>query len=131
MFTTPGARSTGSCCPRPPARAPPSVEEALPLTGLQPGTTYAYRIAVASSYGTSYGATMTFTTTGLPAVLVEPTVLPQVPIPAIAFPTETRGATPKIKSVPKKCGKGKKLEHGKCVRSKRKKQAKKAKKSKK
>ena len=105
------------------------VEEALPLSGLQPGTTYAYRIAVASSYGTSYGETMTFTTTGLPAVLVEPTVLPQVPIPAIAFPTETRGATTKTKSAPKKCAKGKKLEHGKCVRSKRKKQAKKAKRS--
>lgn len=107
------------------------VEEALPLSGLQPGTTYAYRIAVTSSYGTSYGETMTFTTTGLPAVLVEPTVLPQVPIPAIAFPTETRGATAKTKSAPKKCAKAKKLEHGKCVGSKRKKQAKKAKKSKK
>ena len=109
------------------------VEEALPLTGLQPGTTYAYRIAVSSSYGTSYGEAMTFTTTGLPAVLIEPTVLPQVPIPAIAFPAETRGGT-KTKSVPKKCAKGKKLNHdGKCVGSKRKsrKHAKKAKKSKK
>ncbi len=105
------------------------VEETLPLAGLQPGTTYAYRIAVTSSYGTSYGETMTFTTTGLSAALVEPTVLPQVPIPAIAFPTETRGATTKTKSVPKKCATPKKLEHGKCVGSKRKKQAKKAKKS--
>jgi hypothetical protein len=110
-----------------------AIEETLPLAGLQPGTTYAYRIAVASSYGTSYGETMTFTTTGLPAVLVEPTVLPQVPIPAIAFPAETppRGATTKTKSAPKKCSSGKKLEHGKCVRGKSKKQAKKAKKSKK
>ena len=65
------------------------VEETLPLSGLQPGTTYAYRIAVSSSYGTSYGETMTFTTAGLPAVLVEPVVLPQLPVPAIAFPAET------------------------------------------
>jgi hypothetical protein len=106
------------------------IEETLPLSSLQPGTTYAYRIAVSSSYGTSYGETMTFTTTGLPAVLVEPTVLPQVPVPAIAFPTETpRSTATKTKSIPKKCAKGKKLEHGKCVRSKRRKQAKKAKKS--
>ena len=105
------------------------VEETLPLTGLQPGTTYAYRIAITSSYGTSYGETMTFTTTGLPAVLVEPTVLPQVPIPAIAFPAETPRNTAQTKSVRKKCATPKKLEHGKCVSGRRKKQAKKAKKS--
>jgi hypothetical protein len=106
------------------------VEETLPLTGLQPGTTYAYRIVVSSSYGASYGETMTFTTAGLPAVLVEPTVLPQIPVPAIAFPTETPlGATTTTKSIPRKCAKGKKLNHGKCVSGKSKKKAKKAKKS--
>ena len=111
----PRVRSTGSCCPRPPASGAVPVEETLPLTGLQPGTTYAYRIAITSSYGTSYGETMTFTTTGLPAVLVEPTVLQQVPIPAIAFPAETPRSTAHTKSVPKKCATRRKLSHGKCV----------------
>jgi hypothetical protein len=73
------------------------VEESLPLTGLQPGTTYAYRIAVSSGYIANEahalrGEAMTFTTAGIPAVLVSPTSLAQLPIPAIAFPTETAGS---------------------------------------
>ncbi len=107
------------------------VEETLPLSGLQPGTTYAYRIAVTSSYGTSYGEPVTFTTAGLPAVLLEPLVLQQVPVPAIAFPPEAHGSTTTTKSVPKKCSTGRKLSHGRCVTAKRKKAARKAKKAKK
>ena len=68
------------------------VEETLPLSGLQPGTTYAYGSRSARSYGTSYGEAVTFTTAGLPAVLVEPLVLQQVPVPAIAFPPKHTGA---------------------------------------
>jgi DNA-binding beta-propeller fold protein YncE len=68
-------------------------EESIPLSGLQPGTTYAYRIAVSSGYilnstHTLQGATQTFTTAGLPAALTAPTVMAQLPIPAIAFPGE-------------------------------------------
>jgi DNA-binding beta-propeller fold protein YncE len=62
------------------------IEETLPLTGLQPGTTYAYRITITSAYGTSQGSPMTFTTSGLPAVLVVPSELSQLPIPPIAYP---------------------------------------------
>jgi hypothetical protein len=62
------------------------VEETLDLSGLQPGTTYAYRIKVASGYGTAMGATATFTTTGLPEVLVVQTALAQLPVPSIVFP---------------------------------------------
>ena len=43
-----------SCSPVPPERAYP-VGEAVALSGLQPGTTYAYRIAVASGAGSDKG----------------------------------------------------------------------------
>jgi sugar lactone lactonase YvrE len=62
------------------------VPESLVVTGLQPGTTYAYRIKVASGYGTAMGATATFTTTGLPEVLVVQTPLAMLAIPSIVFP---------------------------------------------
>jgi hypothetical protein len=62
------------------------VQESLALTGLQPGTTYAYRIVVSSGYGTAVGASMTFTTAGLPSVLSLPPVLGMLAVPNIAFP---------------------------------------------
>lgn len=71
------------------------IEETLALTGLQPGTTYAYRIKVESSYGTAYGATVTFTTAGLPSVLVVPRVLAQLSVPNIGFPRESGKAKSK------------------------------------
>jgi hypothetical protein len=71
------------------------LEESLALTGLQPGTTYAYRIVVKSGYGTAFGATVTFTTAGLPEVLVVHAVLAQLPVPNIAFPKEAAKVTPK------------------------------------
>ncbi len=67
------------------------VEETLALTGLQPGTTYAYRISVSSGYIDSETHTLTgqtgqFTTNGLPTVLAPPVELSQLPTPKIAFP---------------------------------------------
>jgi NHL repeat len=62
------------------------VTKTLGLSGLQPGTTYAYRITVSSGYGTATGETMTFTTAGLPEVLLSPTPLAMLAIPSIAFP---------------------------------------------
>jgi hypothetical protein len=67
-----------------------SVAESEQLTGLQPGTTYAYRILVRSGYGEAIGAPATFTTEGLPSVLGSPIPLPMLAIPAIAFPVEAR-----------------------------------------
>jgi hypothetical protein len=63
-------------------------EKKLVLAGLQPGITYAYRILIESGYGTVYGATATFTTVGVPEVLVQPAVLSQLPVPGKAFPKE-------------------------------------------
>ncbi len=63
------------------------VGESHQLSGLQPGTVYAYRIAIHGGYGQATGATETFTTTGLPSALTAPTPLPQLAIPSIAFPS--------------------------------------------
>jgi hypothetical protein len=65
------------------------VTETLGITGLQPGTTYAYRIKIASGYGTDTGEPVLFTTEGLPAVLGSPPPLAQLAIPDIAFPATT------------------------------------------
>jgi hypothetical protein len=56
------------------------------LTGLQPGTEYAYRIKVTSGYGTALGATATFTTEGLHAALPLPPPLAMLPPPLVPFP---------------------------------------------
>ena len=59
------------------------VEESLGLSGLQPGTTYAYRITVSSGYGQATGATQTFTTEGLPSVLSVPGALAMLSVPML------------------------------------------------
>ncbi|HWY17572.1 MAG TPA: NHL repeat-containing protein [Solirubrobacteraceae bacterium] len=96
------------------------VQETLALSGLQPGTSYAYRITVSSGYipnatHTLDGEPAVFTTAGLPVVISPPLVLVQVPVPPIAFPTETVASTTTKKAAPK-CKKPRKLSHGKCVK---------------
>jgi hypothetical protein len=71
--------ATGSAGPAPAA-------ESAGLSGLLPGLTYAYRITVASGYGSATSAPSTFTTLGLPTVIAEPVPLPMLAIPKIAFP---------------------------------------------
>ncbi len=88
--------------------------EQLGLTGLQPGTTYAYRIGVSSAYGTSFGAASVFATLGLPATLVVPSPLAMLPIPPIAFPAAGKSV--------KSCKHGyKRDKQGKCIKTKPKK----------
>ncbi len=98
-------------------------EERLALAGLQPGTTYAYRIAISSGHATSpgepttftYGATVTFTTAGIPEALSLPAVASLVPVPAIAFPTTVIATTtkPETKAKTHKTSrKGKKHKQG-------------------
>jgi hypothetical protein len=90
------------------------VFEQLGLTGLQPATTYAYRIAISSGYGNAVGAPAMFTTAGLPEVLTSPTALPMLAVPLTVFPNKP---TPAVK-----CKRGYTLNaHGKCVRTKTKK----------
>ncbi len=94
------------------------VAESYALTGLQSGTTYAYRIVVKSGYGEATGATMTFTTAGLPAVLAVPVSLAQLPVPSIAFPTLTTGTgKPVTRKAKSKCGSAS-AKSGRCPKSK-------------
>jgi hypothetical protein len=68
---------------------PTEASVSIALQGLQPGTTYYYRLLATSTDGTSYGATQAFTTPGFPSLLVLPATPPLIGTPAIAFPTET------------------------------------------
>jgi phosphodiesterase/alkaline phosphatase D-like protein len=100
------------------------VEETLGLSGLQPGTTYAYRITVSSGYienetHTLQGATVTFTTAGVPEVLALPPVLAQLPIPTVPFPNATTNVSKSkaAKGGHKKTRKVKRKKHGKGLKA--------------
>jgi phosphodiesterase/alkaline phosphatase D-like protein len=110
------------------------VPVSLTLTGLQPGTTYAYRVTVSSGYiitnasHTLQGATVTFTTPGIPRILTIPPLLAQLPLPPIAFPNEPAKVTPKpltraqqLKNALKVCRKKSKRQRSSCEGSARKK----------
>jgi DNA-binding beta-propeller fold protein YncE len=101
------------------------VEERLALTGLQPGTTYAYRMGIHSGYGSGIGTPETFTTGGLPAVLPEELPVSLLVVPKIKFPVGKP-------MPPRTCKRGyKRDKHGKCVKAKSKAQKKKGKKARK
>ena len=89
------------------------VEEQLQLSGLQPGRTYAYRMAIQSGYiqdseHVLRGAPLLFTTAGVSAVLAVPGSLPLLSVPNIDFPKEAeakKGTKAKHKGVSKPRGK--------------------------
>jgi hypothetical protein len=98
---------------------------ALSLRGLDPSTTYHYRLVVSSPAGTSEGADQTFTTPGILDPLVNPVTTPLIANPAIAFPTgsqENTGTTEtktltnaeKLKKALKGCKKEKKSKRSTC-----------------
>jgi hypothetical protein len=100
------------------------IEEKLALTGLQPGTTYAYRLKIKSGYGESTGTTLTFTTAGLPEVLPKVITLGLLPTPPIAFPKTSAKITPKkltraqeLARALKACGKKPKGKRATCKRN--------------
>ena len=108
------------------------VGESLVLTGLQPGTAYAYRISISSpGFGQASGAPVVFTTEGLPAVLGSPAALALLATPNVAFPAAAGATVVKHTTKPVKCARGKQLSHGRCVlkKSVKRKTAKRAKKS--
>lgn len=88
------------------------VAESYLVTGLQPGTTYAYRIKIASGYGTATGQPRAFTTSGQPAVIGTPTAVAMLALPRIAFPTIVK---PRPKCKPHHI----RDKRGKCVKVKR------------
>jgi len=94
------------------------VQKELALSGLQPGTTYAYRIGVRSGYvlgdgEQATGQTVTFTTAGVSTVIFGPPELAMLPLPAIKWPAAVK-ARPK-----KKCKRGYALDkHHRCAKIK-------------
>jgi hypothetical protein len=69
------------------------VAEFVELGGLQPSTTYLYRIVAESGYGTAYGAPVAFSTGGLASLLLSPAALPLLAPPNVAFPGKTKTTT--------------------------------------
>jgi hypothetical protein len=105
-------------------------EESYTLTGLQPGTTYVYKIAIKSGYGTAEGAPVTFTTAGLPAALALPGTLAQLAVPQVSFPNATTSVTAKkltkaqqLAQALKMCAKKPRKQRAGCERAARKKYA--------
>ena len=103
------------------------VAETLGLSGLQPGTTYAYRIAVKVGAGNPVqGEPVTFTTAGLPSVLVVPTPLAMLAVPNIAFPkvvtptTKALTNAQKLAKALKACKKRSKKQRAACQKQARK-----------
>jgi hypothetical protein len=93
----------------------------LSLRGLDPNTTYHYRLVATSPAGTSYGEDETFTTPGILDPLVFPTTAPLVAPPTIAFPVEAKGTktksltnAQKLANALKACKKEKKSKRAKC-----------------
>ncbi|HXB64957.1 MAG TPA: hypothetical protein VNV42_08815 [Solirubrobacteraceae bacterium] len=73
---------------------------AVPLQGLAPGTTYHYRIVASNTFGTTYGADVTFTTGSYPsAVLAAPAVAPLIPALLLAPASSGGTSTAKASSV--------------------------------
>lgn len=69
----------------------------LVLSGLQPGTTYRYRMVASNLDGTTYGAPVTFTTAGSAVALAVPPAPTLIATSAVAFPSPS--ATPSRKVV--------------------------------
>jgi hypothetical protein len=73
---------------------------ALALSGLQPGTTYHYRVIASNQDGTAYGADQAFTTAGVAVALTVPPAPPLIATPVVAFP-KVKATTIKPKPKPK------------------------------
>jgi hypothetical protein len=91
------------------------VSEEFLVSALQPGTTYAYRIAVHFGDGTTIGSSAigeshTFRTLGVAETLTTPIYPGLLGVPVVIFPVELK--------LPQKCKRGYVRKRGKCVRNK-------------
>jgi hypothetical protein len=96
----------------------------LALSGLQPGTTYHYRLTATNVDGTSYGADETFTTSVFASTFATPPApLPFVAVPSIAFPTQPKAVVKKsaTKKKPRRKSEAKKSKGRKQARRKKRK----------
>ncbi|HZL16123.1 MAG TPA: hypothetical protein VFG23_00130 [Polyangia bacterium] len=124
-----GTQVSGTAFPQQGAQA-----VTLSLQGLQPGTTYHYRLVASNPGGTAEGADQTFTTPGILDPLVFPVTAPLIGTPALTFPsgsqantgtTETKKLTnaQKLAKALKACAKKPKQERAACKRAARKRYA--------
>jgi len=96
-------------CAALPGHVSTEVPQSRSASGLSPGTTYHYRLAVTSNAGTSKGSDVAFTTASPPA---PPTPPPSDPDPPPASPTPPAATTPSVSTVaptvrkPLRCRKG-------------------------
>ncbi|MGH2853469.1 MAG: hypothetical protein ACRDLF_04665 [Solirubrobacteraceae bacterium] len=81
----------------------------LSLRGIDPDTTYHYRLVVSNPGGTSYGEDETFTTEPVAFPAIAPTPAPLIALPNIAFPTEAAARKP---GKPKQTGRKKGAKKG-------------------
>lgn len=91
------------------------VQETFALSGLQAGTTYAYRIRIKSGYGETVGQPVLFTTEGLPAVLSVPVALPLLTVPDIVTPPPVTSSLAVKRTA--RCRQGYRRDrHGRCIK---------------
>ncbi len=83
----------------------------LDLRGIQPDTTYHYRLVVSNPGGTAYGEDMTFTTPPIAFPVIAPTPPPLIALPNITFPIGSEEPATKP---------GKAKQHGKKAHGKKK-----------
>ncbi len=85
------------------------------LQGLQPGTTYYYRLLARSTQGTTYGEGRSFTTQGTPSLIAPPVAPPLIAGLALPFPADegTVQAPPKTLTRAQKLTKALKACHAK------------------
>ncbi len=106
------------------------------VEGLQPGTTYHYRLFATNTDGTTHSADATFTTAGPPNpstvldVLTVPAATPLIATPTLSFPAEANGpttttrgltSTQKLAAALKACKRQPKQQRAKCQARARKK----------
>ncbi len=87
------------------------IERSLTVIGLQPATTYAYKIATVDGSGRSEGEPVVFTTLPQSAVVQLPALVPMLPVPKISFPRSSR-------PLPKCKPKFVRDKQGRCVKTK-------------
>jgi DNA-binding beta-propeller fold protein YncE len=111
------------------------VQEQLALAGLQPGTTYVFRIRVQNGYSQATGAPAIFATSGLPVLLPAPGAPVELSTPQIAIPKESENPkkslsrAQKLALALKACGRKPKNERARCKKNAHKKYDKKSHKS--
>ena len=96
----------------------------LGLTGLQPGSTYHYRITAHNEDATTTGADRTFTTSGFTASILAPAPVTLIPYTAPVEPPPGKGVTvksltraQKLAKALKQCGKQPKHKRAACVKN--------------